>query len=102
MSILEEVLLEERERSQRISNALERELASLPRGSIRAKQRGAKTYYYLQYRDGNTVRSEYVRATDIEELRRRLARRKEIVDALREQERTRKRIEKALKGSTYE
>ena len=94
--MLEEVLLEEYDRSLRVSRALEAELATLPRGSVRERTIGGGTYYYLQYRDGPHVRSEYVPRDEVSRVRKLLARRREVSDALREQERSRKQIERAL------
>lgn len=96
MSILEEVLAEEYERSERVSRALMAELADLPRGSVRERLINGRSYYYLQYREGSRVRSDYVPREDVGALRERLARRKEVVAALKEQERSRRQIEKAL------
>ena len=96
MSIIEEMLLEEYDRSRRVSVALARELAGLPRGSVRERIIAGKTYFYLQFRDGSHVRSQYVPRSEVSELRRLLARRKEIVAALKEQERSRAQIERAL------
>lgn len=96
MSILEEVLVEEYERSLRVSGAFAAELADLPRGSVRERVINGRTYYYLQYREGNHVKSDYVPRRDLEQLRKRLMRRKEIAAALKEQERSRRQIEKAL------
>lgn len=96
MSVIDEVLAEEHARSLRISNALKRELAELPRGSIRKRVIKGRTYYYLQYREGYQVKSDYVRRDEVEALRARLKRRKEVVASLREQQSTRKRIERVL------
>ena len=96
MSILEEILVEEYERSVRVSRALAAELIDLPRGSVRERVINGRTYYYLQYREGSHVRSDYVPRKDVEELRKRLMRQKEIAAALKEQERSRKQIERAL------
>lgn len=96
MSILEEVLKEEYERSRRISEAIEAELAELPRGSVRKRTVRGHTYYYLQYRVGKKVRSDYVRREDVEALRAKLARRREDIAALKEQEQTRAQIRRAL------
>ena len=96
MSIFEEILLEEYERSSRISKALEAELERLPRGSVRERSINGKSYYYLQYRDGAHVRSVYLRRDDVEHIRNQLARRKEVQEALAEQEKTRKQIVRAL------
>jgi hypothetical protein len=96
VSILEEVLVEEHVRSERVSRALTAELAGLPRGSVRERTINGRPYYYLQYREGSHVRSDYVPREDVEALREGLARRKEVVAALKEQERSRRQIEKAL------
>ena len=72
MSILEEALVEEYERSERVSRALAAELADLPRGSVRERVIDGRTYYYLQYREGCHVRSGYVPRKDLEQLRKRL------------------------------
>ena len=38
---------------------MERELNSLPKGSIRTRKINSHKYYYLNYRDGDKVRSDY-------------------------------------------
>ena len=69
MSVLEEVLLEEYDRSMRIINAIKAEQQTLPRGSVQKKLIGGKEYYYLQYRDGSKVRSNYIKECDIDDIR---------------------------------
>ena len=96
MSVLEEVLLEEYDRSLRVSRALEAELAGLPRGSVRERSIGGGTYYYLQYRDGSHVRSEDVPRDEVARVREQVERRREVVGAIKEQERSRRQIERAL------
>ena len=96
MSIIEEMLLEEYDRSKRVSAALEKEFAELPRGSVRERVISGKKYYYLQFRDGGHVRSLYIPRSEVGELRRLIERRKEVVSAMKEQERSRCQIERAL------
>lgn len=96
MAVLEGVLEEEYQRSLRITAALEREVASLPKGSIRKRKISGHEYYYLQWRDGSHVRSRYVKHDEIEGLRRQLELRKSHVEALKEQEESRRIIERAL------
>lgn len=96
MSVIDEVLQEEYERSSRISAALEAELAGLPRGSIRERVIKGKPYYYLQFREGGHVRSRYVSRDEVGVLRSQLVRRKEVLAALKEQKESRKKIERAL------
>ena len=90
MSILEEVLMEEYDRSLRISRAMEAENDSLPRGSVRKRMIGGRPYYYLQYRDGVHVKSEYVKAVDVDSVAQ------ENEAALKEQAKSRRQIVKAL------
>jgi hypothetical protein len=96
MSVLEEVLAEEYGRSLRMTRALEKELSTLPKGYVRARTIRGRTYYYLQRRDGDRVRSDYVRREDAERVMALVDRRREIAAALKEQERTRRQIERAL------
>ena len=98
MTVVEEVLAEEYARSLRITAALERKISQLPRGSIRARVIGSGTYYYLQWREGAHVRSKYVRVEELSSLKQQLALRKKHISALKEQERTRRQIERALGG----
>ncbi|MDO4486885.1 MAG: hypothetical protein Q4C46_09885 [Bacillota bacterium] len=100
MSIIDEVLLEEYERSIRISRALENENRNLPKGSIQKKRINNNEYYYLMFRDQGKVISQYVAETDVDKLARQIALRKENQKLLKEQEQSRKKIVKAL-GREY-
>ena len=95
-SVLEEILFEEYDRSARMVRVLDEEIASLPRGSIREKSIGNRTYYYLQYRDGKHVRSEYVPRTEVDRLRMQLEQRSRCIEQRREQEHAMRQIERAL------
>lgn len=96
MSVLEDVLREEYSRSLRLSQLMEQELAGLPKGCIRARVINGHTYYYLNHREGSKVASDYVRSSDVETLRAQLLRRRELKAALKEQETSRRQIERAL------
>ena len=103
MSIFEEVLEEEYDRSMRLSGHIEEELASLPKGSVRARNIKGHEYYYLTYRDGDKVRSNYIPADQVAEVRQKVERRKQLKVALKEQAQTRKQIKRALgKGVGHE
>ena len=103
MSIFEEVLEEEYDRSMRLSGHIEEELASLPKGSVRARNIKGHEYYYLTYRDGDKVRSNYIPADQVAEVRQKVERRKQLKAALKEQAQTRKQIKRALgKGVGHE
>ena len=96
LSVLEEILEEEYGRSARLSKLMQAEFDSLPKGSLRARSIKGREYYYLNYRVGDKVKSDYVRAADVDDMRRKIERRKELKIALEEQERSRRQIERAL------
>ena len=92
MTVMEEVLLEEYMRALRIERLLNSEIAELPKGSIQKKKIKGREYFYLQYRCEAAVKSVYVKAQDIPELTKR----KENISALKEIQKTKAQIEKAL------
>ena len=98
MSVLEDVLREEYARSLRLSHLMEKELALLPKGSVRVRMIRGREYYYLNHREGDRVLSDYIPASEVEAIRAKVARRRELKAALKEQERSRRQIERALGG----
>ena len=96
MSVLEEVLLEEYNRSIRIKKALIAEQNSLPKGSIQIKHIANKDYYYLMYRKNGKVISRYIKSAEFESLSASINKRKENEQALKELNKSIKQIEKAL------
>lgn len=96
MSILEEVLIEEYQRSLRTSAALRNAIASLPKGSVQMKRIKGREYPYLQWREGKKVCSAYIHKEDLENVRRAVEQRKGHEKALKEQEESRRMIVRAL------
>lgn len=96
MAVLDEILEEEYARSSRLVSHMEYELVTLPKGSLRARNIKGYEYYYLNYRDGKQVKSDYVPAKDVDELRNKIERRKSLVAAIREQKQSQKQIIRAL------
>ena len=96
MSVLEEVLLEEYERSVESIAAIEEELQDLPRGYLRERKVRGSTYFYLQRREGKRVISEYVSRDEAPRMREKLERRKALVEAIKIQEKNVRQIERAL------
>lgn len=96
MSVLEQVLEEELDRSSRLSEAMRCEMESLPKGSIRKREVRGRVYYYLTHREGDRVISDYVRADDVDRLRGQLERRKELKRSLSEQKKVRRQLCRAL------
>jgi hypothetical protein len=77
---------EEQERLKQVKGLYEERLKKLPKGSLRLRRRGDKTYAYLQYRDDKQVRTEYVGvdgSAKVKDLQKQLLERKTVQDFLR-------------------
>ncbi len=60
MSIVGLLINKESIRNQKMISEYEDKLISLPKGTIKNKKVGDKTYYYLCYREGKKVISKYI------------------------------------------
>ena len=96
MSVLEDVLEEEYARSIRLLGLMEQEIGLLPKGSIRMRNIKGHEYCYLNYRVGDKVKSDYVPAAEVDELRAKIERRRALAAAIREQKQSQKQIVRAL------
>ena len=96
MSVLEDVLEEEYARSSRLLGLMEQEIGLLPKGSIRMRNIKGHEYCYLNYRVGDKVKSDYVPAADVDELRAKIERRRALTAAIKEQKQSQKQIIRAL------
>ncbi len=97
-NIIALMLEEELDRNARAQAAYAAELDRLPRGSVCVKTRGSRAYCYLKYRDGQRTVTQYAGvALEVEEdLRARVARRKEVEAAIKQLKVEKRYIEKAL------
>ncbi len=100
MSVIEEVMLEEYERSIRIEKAILIEQEQLPKGSIQIKNIANKQYNYLMYRENNKVISRYIKPEELDSLKKQIQKRKENQAALKELRKSKKQIIRAL-GKEY-
>ena len=96
MTVMEEVLVEEYMRALRIKRLVKSEIEELPKGSIQKKKIKGKEYPYLQYRCGNAIKSQYIKAQEVHELEIMIAKRKEHISTLKQLQKTKAQIEKAL------
>ncbi len=80
MSILSNLILEEKNRIITMISFYRSELATLPNGTVIIKTIKNNEYYYLQYRDGKKTISEYIGKTDdsVTEIKQKVGRRKHI------------------------
>lgn len=80
MSLISALIKKESIRNQKMISEYEKELESLPKGSIKTKVIGNNCYYYLNYRDGKKVVSKYIGKDEnnIEFIKDQLAKRHHI------------------------
>lgn len=57
---------------------IQHRMNSCPRGSLRKRTIKGRSYYYLQYREGEHVRSHYIKADSVEDIRQKIENRKEL------------------------
>jgi len=96
MALFEGVLMEEYERSLRITDAVEEAIADLPRGYVRERTRAGHTYYYHQFTEDGHVRCVYVPREEADELRDRIELRRSYAKGLKIQKKSRTQITRAL------
>jgi len=85
MSFFVATTLREAKRMNALREVYEKQLNSLPKGSLRVKERNGKKYYYLSYRCNGKVVSDYVGSDEsvIEDLKERLERRKGVLGLIK-------------------
>ena len=71
-------IAQEKKRIEYMLTRYQEEYDRLPKGSLSEKKAGTRTYYYLKYRDGKKVISEYINKSRIDELRIQLEKRRHI------------------------
>ena len=96
MSLLSSLIEKENVRNQKMIIEYEKELASLPKGSVSAKRIGDNIYYYLNCRDGKKVISKYIGRNDddIHQISEAIKRRRQIKLILKELKREQEQIKK--------
>ena len=60
MSLMLHIVQKEKDRIDRMLTAYERQLDVLPKGSVTIKTVGNDVYYYLKYRNGKKVLTDYL------------------------------------------
>ena len=78
MTLIAETVQKEKSRIEFMLCEYEKRLLALPKGTLSEKHSGEKTYYYLKFRDGKKVVSQYIPAEDAEQLRNDIAERRHI------------------------
>jgi hypothetical protein len=69
MSILTDIIVEEKERLEELLTFYKSEISKYPKGYISRRKRNGNIYCYRSYRDGNTVRTIYIGITGSDEVK---------------------------------
>ncbi len=86
MTVLKEMFQEEKKRLLKMKKFYMDKITELPKGSIVFKSRRSKKYPYMVYRDGNKVRTDYIKADNqqLKELELKIKKRKKYLKIVRE------------------
>lgn len=87
MDMVKNVLIEELESSMKVQERYLKAIAEFPKGSLSKKKINGKEYYYLLYRDGSRVKTDYLgKSSDdkVKDYRDKIARRKRYERLLKE------------------
>lgn len=68
MGFVEKAYAEDLERIERNLALYLSQLNELPKGVIRIKNQGARSYHYLHYREGDKVRNKYIPEAELQKL----------------------------------
>ena len=78
MNMILTTIFQEKKRIEYMLTKYKEEVDRLPKGSLFEKAVGERVYYYLKYRDGKRVVSQYISKSQIDEIRQQLEKRKHI------------------------
>ena len=78
MGLLTSTVSREIGRIEYMINKYEQVKSALPKGTICEKHIGNKDYYYLKYRDGDRIVSDYIHKEDLENLTELVEHRKHV------------------------
>lgn len=98
MGVLANTVAQESKRIEYMIKRYGEVKATLPKGTIAPKKLGNQTYYYLKYRDGDRIVSDYIHKEDLEELTEKIEHRKHVelmIKSLKEELSTARKL---LKG----
>ena len=98
MSLVFTTLSREVKQFRALQDSYEAQLSGLPKGSLRIRERNGKSYYYLSYRNGQKVITDYVGNDEdkVNKIKEQLQKRKHIEEILKKLNDEMNCIKKAL------
>ena len=98
LNLIITTILQEKERIDRMLKKYQEELEKLPKGTLSEKKAGQSTYFYLKYRDGKKVISQFIPKKDVDDVRKQVEKRRHIETMIRSLQEERAIAEQALEG----
>lgn len=95
MNLILNTVMQEKQRIDRMLESYQREKEKLPKGTLSEKRVGEKSYFYLKYRKGKKVVSQYVPVGMVDGLREQIEHRKHIdamLQSLRQEQEIARRV----------
>ena len=97
MTILDEVLIEEYDRCERIKKMYLNKIAVLPKGYLSQQKSKNKIYFYLKYQENGKVFRQRILDENVEALQKQIADRHRLQQGIQRCEIDQKKIRAALK-----
>ncbi len=96
------MIAQEEKRMNILKESYEEQLLTLPKGTLRVRQKGNNTYYYLSYRNGKKVATDYIGKDEdyILKIKEQLEKRRHIEEMLKELNKELQLMKKVLGGVT--
>ncbi len=99
MNLIINTVMQEKQRIDYMIEKYNEALLTLPKGSLSERRVGAKTYYYLKYREEGKVVSKYIPADRADEIREGIERRRHTETMLASLKKEKELAEKILGGA---
>ena len=99
MNLIISTVLQEKRRIDYMLEKYQEALAGLPKGTLSEKLVNGNTYYYLKYRDGKKVISQYIRKQDVGALRKQIEKRIHIETMIRSLQEEQELAARVLEGN---
>lgn len=98
LNLILHTVKQEKQRIEYMLAKYQSELSALPKGTISEKTVGEKTYYYLKYRNGKKIVSQYVSKKEIENVRSLIEKRRHIEAMMKSLQEEKAIADKVLEG----
>jgi hypothetical protein len=99
MSIVRDILIEEKNRLIELQKQLNQKIDNLPKGSISRKKRGNIYYCYLAHREGKRIIFKYIgreKSLKVNELKEKINQRKQFEKRMKEAKQNLREVKRGL------